>query len=50
MSKKDGLFLWMFFHGIAEKVDETYYKNNYKDIFGIIHTICQNLPCPYCRV
>jgi len=50
MSKKRwSIPTWMFFHGIAEKVDETYYKNNYKDIFDIIRTICQNLPCPYCR-
>ena len=50
MSKKRwSVPTWMFFHGIAEKVDETYYKNNYKDIFDIIRTICQNLPCPYCR-
>ena len=50
MSKKRwSIPTWMFFHGIAEKVDETYYKNNYKDVFDIIRTICQNLPCPYCR-
>lgn len=41
---------WMLFHGLAEKIDEDYYKQNNKEVFGIINTICQNLPCPFCRV
>tara|TARA_Y100000389_G_scaffold47363_2_gene42426 strand:+ start:3041 stop:3502 length:462 start_codon:yes stop_codon:yes gene_type:complete len=40
---------WKIFHGIAEKIDETYYNQNYKFVFGIIKYICNNLPCPYCR-
>ena len=40
---------WKMFHGIAEKVDETYYKENYRFVFNIIKYICNNLPCPYCR-
>ena len=41
---------WMLFHGLAEKIDEDYYKQNNKKVFDIINTICQNLPCPFCRV
>ena len=40
---------WIFFHGIAEKIDEKYYKNNHKEVFKLIRLICNNLPCPYCR-
>jgi hypothetical protein len=41
---------WVFFHGFAEKVDETYYNNNYKKCFDIIRKICHNLPCETCRL
>ena len=40
---------WMLFHGMAEKIDETFYKNNKKEVLNIIKIICDNLPCPYCR-
>jgi hypothetical protein len=41
---------WMFFHGLAEKIDNDYYKTHNKEVFDIVNIICQNLPCPYCRV
>lgn len=41
---------WVFFHGFAEKVDETYYNNNFKRCFEIIRKICNNLPCETCRL
>jgi len=41
---------WFFFHGFAEKVDETYYNNNFKRCFEIIRKICNNLPCETCRL
>ena len=41
---------WIFFHGFAEKVDETYYNNNYKKCFDIISDICHHLPCETCRI
>lgn len=41
---------WIFFHGFAEKVDETYYNANYKKCFDIISRICNNLPCETCRL
>ena len=41
---------WFFFHGFAEKVDETYYNNNYNRCFDIIRKICNNLPCETCRL
>jgi len=40
---------WFFFHGFAEKIDETYYNNNYKRCFNIIKKICSNLPCETCK-
>ena len=41
---------WIFFHGFAEKVNETYYNNNYKSCFQLIKKICCNLPCETCRL
>ncbi len=40
---------WYLFHAIANNINETYYKNNYKECFQIIISICHNLPCPFCR-
>ena len=51
MSKTDwSIPTWFFFHGFAEKVDETYYNNNYKKCFNIIKEICCNIPCETCRL
>ena len=41
---------WMLFHGMAEKIDERFFKNNKEEVLNIIKMICDNLPCPYCRV
>jgi len=40
---------WILFHGLAEKIDEDFYKANNEKVFNIVKIICQNLPCPYCR-
>ena len=40
---------WNFFHCLSEKIDETYYSNNYKTIFDIIKSIFECIPCPICR-
>ncbi len=40
---------WVLFHGLAEKIDEDFYKANNEKVFNIVKIICQNLPCPYCR-
>lgn len=40
---------WYLFHGIAEKIDEQYYKENYFKVFQLFIIICNNLPCPMCR-
>ena len=40
---------WYLFHGIAEKIDEQYYKENYFKVFQLFILICDNLPCPICR-
>ena len=37
---------WYLFHGIAEKIDEQYYKENYFKVFQLFIIICNNLPCP----
>lgn len=40
---------WILFHTIAEKIDNTYYINNYMIIWNFINAICQTLPCPFCK-
>lgn len=40
---------WLLFHTIAEKIDNTYYTNNYMVIWRFINDICQTLPCPFCK-
>jgi len=40
---------WYLFHSIAAKINEEYYKNNYKMIWQFIKSVCSHLPCPYCR-
>tara|TARA_Y100000389_G_scaffold64334_1_gene60388 strand:+ start:531 stop:989 length:459 start_codon:yes stop_codon:yes gene_type:complete len=40
---------WYLFHGIAEKMDEQYYKENYFKVFQLFILICENIPCPMCR-
>ena len=40
---------WFFLHGFAEKINETYYNNNYGKCFNIIRRICNNIPCEICR-
>tara|TARA_A100001011_G_C13782968_1_gene623908 strand:+ start:64 stop:480 length:417 start_codon:yes stop_codon:yes gene_type:complete len=39
----------MLFHGMAEKIDDKFYKENKDQVLEIIKIICDNLPCPYCR-
>ena len=40
---------WYLFHSIAAKINEEYYKNNYKMVWQFIKSVCSQLPCPYCR-
>lgn len=40
---------WIFFHTLAEQMNEEYYSNNYKEIFQIIKEILYQIPCPLCR-
>ena len=40
---------WYLFHSIAAKINEEYYKNNYKMVWQFIKLVCSQLPCPYCR-
>jgi hypothetical protein len=49
MSPKDwGPPLWLFFHTLAEKVDETKFDVLGPQIFNLIRKICSCLPCPDC--
>lgn len=39
---------WFLFHGMAEKMDSNYFKDNRLTILNFYRTICGNLPCPIC--
>ena len=43
-----GKTTWIFFHTIAEKIDNNKFKDSIEDIENIITLICGNLPCPEC--
>lgn len=43
-----GPAVWILFHTLAEKVDETNFNKIKLSLFNIIKLICKNLPCPYC--
>ena len=40
--------IWYLFHTIAYKIKEDEFNNIKQDLFYIVKTICQNLPCPEC--
>jgi hypothetical protein len=40
---------WVFFHTIAEKINEGFLKNNAANVLIFIKLVCNNLPCPDCR-
>lgn len=40
---------WTLFHTIAEKINDSYYINNYMVIWNFIKDVCNHLPCPYCK-
>ena len=40
---------WHLFHGMAEQISEEYFDKNRKEVLDIYSSICDNLPCPYCR-
>ena len=40
---------WVFFHTIAEKINEGFLKNNATNVLIFIKLVCNNLPCPHCR-
>ena len=43
------IFTWMLFHTLIEKTRDIFYINKYKEIFNLIKSICDELPCPDCR-
>jgi hypothetical protein len=40
---------WIFFHSLAEKINEDFLKTHTPQVIHIIKQICFNLPCPHCR-
>ena len=40
---------WVFFHTIAEKINENFLKKNTTNVLRFIKLVCDNLPCPDCR-
>jgi len=50
MSKRWGEPTWYFFHTFIEKISANFYTNNYKECIELYETICNNLPCPICKV
>jgi len=40
---------WTLFHTIAEKINNSYYINNYIIVWNFIKDICNHLPCPFCK-
>jgi len=40
---------WTLFHTIAEKINNSYYINNYMIVWGFIKDVCNHLPCPFCK-
>lgn len=43
-----GNITWIFFHTIAEKVDEKKFPEIKTKLINIIFGVCRNLPCPIC--
>lgn len=51
MSKKDwGNISWILMHSLAQKVRGDDFLNSKELLIKIIFNICDNLPCPDCRV
>jgi len=40
---------WYFFHVIASRINNEYYRRNCEYIWGFIKKVCFNLPCPHCK-
>lgn len=40
---------WHFFHSLAGKINEEFYKAHTLEIFNMIRNICRVLPCPDCQ-
>tara|TARA_B100001093_G_C26291073_1_gene785280 strand:- start:85 stop:540 length:456 start_codon:yes stop_codon:yes gene_type:complete len=47
-SKLWGTITWLFFHTLAEKIDENKFEKVKVDVINIIILVCNNLPCPDC--
>ena len=47
-SKIWGTITWLFFHTLAEKIDENKFEKVKVDVINIIILVCNNLPCPDC--
>jgi hypothetical protein len=43
-----GSVTWIFFHTLAEKINNNFFIHNKKEVLNLIEKICVNLPCPTC--
>jgi hypothetical protein len=41
---------WFFLHTFAEKINSEYYLKHKQSVISLIKMICENLPCPHCRM
>ena len=44
-----GTLTWILFHTLTVKLKDEYYNTEKEELFNLIKSICNNLPCPYCR-
>ena len=49
MSKRWGIPVWYFFHTFAEKITDELFLLKREECLSLISSICNSLPCPYCR-
>lgn len=40
---------WDFFHSLAAKIDDEFYKKNRSSSLNLVVKVCNVLPCPYCQ-
>ena len=48
MTSRWGPPTWIFFHTLAEKINEEKYSIIFPQVVAILKQICKNLPCPDC--
>ena len=44
-----GRYTWALFHCLVEKIKDEHFLNELDNVKNIVNTVCNHLPCPYCR-